>query len=103
MLQVLRRTHTRDLGRRLEQGVGNLAGHHVGFVGARDGQDQIASLAPACERTPGVRRIADYRAHIQVVLEHAETLRVAIDDGDVVGFARESLRDGAADLPARER
>ena len=92
--QIIRRADARDLGRRVEQGRGELARHHIGFVALRDREQQIGVFQARLRQYCRMRRVAAYGAHIEAILQPAQAIRVGIDNGDVVGLRREIFRDG---------
>ena len=99
MRQIVGRADARDFFRRVEEGGGELARHHIGFVALRHREQQIRVAQARLFQYRGVRGIAANRAHIELVLQRREAFRVGIDDGDVVGLRREIFRDGGTDLP----
>ena len=92
----------RDPGRGVEQVEGHLAGDHVGLVAVGDREQHVGVLRPRAAQHVGVRGEAGQGAEIEVLLQVAERVRVAVDDGDVVGLSRQRCGHRAAHLPGAE-
>ena len=76
----------RDLGWRVKQRVGDLAGDHVGFVAVGQRDDDIGIVGAGAAQDVGVRGVADDGADIEPVLQFAQHVRPGVDDGDFVGL-----------------
>ncbi|RMS03035.1 hypothetical protein ALP75_204168 [Pseudomonas syringae pv. actinidiae] len=96
--QVRRFTDTRDLGRRVKQRVGNLAGDHVGFIAAGHGDQHVGVVGTRLAQHRRIRAFALYGADVQAITQIAQPVAVGVDHGNVVGFARQMLGQCAAHL-----
>ena len=100
--EVIRGTHPRYLGGRVEQGVCYLAGHHVDFVGVGHRNQHIGVFCACLVERIGMRGAAGDGADIESVLQGAQFRAIRIDHGNVVLLAGEMLRQSAADLAGAE-
>ena len=85
-IHVLGGADTRDLGRRAELRVRDLAGHHVGFVGVRQRDDDVRIGGSGTLEHLGIRGVADDGANIEAILKLAKNVGPTVDDGDLVGL-----------------
>ncbi len=85
-----------------KQGIGEMAGDHVGLVTVGDGQDEIGVLDTRLDQYLRVSGITRDRAQVETFLEELQQLGVAIDDRDVVILAGEAMGDRAANLAGTE-
>ena len=81
----------------VEQVEGHLARDHVGLVAVGDCEQHVRVRRARAAQHVRVRRGAGQRAKVEMILKVLERFGVAVDDGDVVGFARE--RRGGTELP----
>ncbi len=93
---------TGDFGGGAEQGVGHLAGDHVDLVGVGDGDQHVGVFGAGFLEHPGIAAHAEHGANVQTVPQFPQALAVDVDDGDVVAFPRQVLRQGAAHLAGTE-
>ena len=100
--QVRRFANPGDLGRRVEQGVGDLAGHHVGFVAVGHGHQHVGVVGAGLAQHGRERAAALHGADVQPVTEVAQAFAVGVDHGDVVGLAGQVFCQRTADLPCAE-
>ena len=91
-----------DLGRRMKQGIGNLAGDHVDLVAVAHGQYQVSVFRACAPQRVRVRAIAMHGAQVQTVLQLLQTATVQIDHGDVVGLVDEIFGHRGSDLTGTE-
>ena len=97
--EVLGLADARDLGRGLEDRVGDLARDDVDLVRVRHRDHEVGVLGAGGEERRGMGRVAGHRADVEAVLQLAQDVVAGVDDGDVVRLlARQLLRGGAADL-----
>ena len=96
--QVGRLADAGDLGRGVEQGVGDLAGDHVGLVAIGHRHQHVGVVGAGLAQHRGERGLALYGADVEAVAEVAQAVAVGVDHGDVVGFAGQVLGQCAADL-----
>lgn len=100
--QIGRLAHPGDLGRRVKQRVGDLAGDHVGFVAVGHRHQHVGVVGAGLAQHGGKRAAALNGADVQAVAEIAQAIAVGVHHGDVVGFAGEVFGEGAADLTGTE-
>jgi len=91
-----------DLGRGVEQGVGNLAGDHVGFVAVGHGDEHIGVVGAGLTQHGRKRPATLDRTDVQAVTEVAQAFAIGVDHGDVVRFTRQVFRQRTADLSCSE-
>ena len=89
--QVLIGANTRDLGRGMEQRVGNLAGHHIEFVGLGDRDNHVGIIGTGAAQYIRVGGVATHGADIEVFLQVAKQYGVGIDYSDIVGLTGKVL------------
>ncbi|MNF75145.1 hypothetical protein D3C84_572010 [compost metagenome] len=89
--QIGRGANARHLVRGVEQGVGHLAGDHVGLVAVGDRHQHVGILGARFAQHPGVSAVTVHHPQIELVLQLPQTVAVGIDYGDVVVFTREVL------------
>ncbi|MCY1438058.1 hypothetical protein D9M71_542420 [compost metagenome] len=100
--QVRGLTNPGDLGRGVEQGMGDLAGDHVGFVAVGHGDQHVGVVGAGLTQHGRKRTAALHRADVQAVAKVAQAFAIGVDHGDVVGFAGQVFRQRTADLPCAE-
>ncbi|MNP10626.1 hypothetical protein D3C76_1027820 [compost metagenome] len=100
--QVRRFTDAGDLGRCMEKGMGNLAGHHIGFIAAGHGDQHVGIIGASLAQNTGQRTAALYRTDVQSVAEVTQAFAIGVDHGNVIRFACQVLRQRTADLPRSE-
>jgi hypothetical protein len=100
--QVRGFAHPGDFGRGVEQGVGDLAGDHVGFVAVGHGDQHVGVIGPGLAQHGRKRTAALDGADIQPIAEVAQAFAIGVDHGDVVGLAGQMFRQRTADLPRTE-
>ncbi len=92
-VHVLCRTDAGDLGRRMEQGIGDLARHHVGLIGVGQGDDDIGIVGARALEHFGMCGVSDNGPDVEAVLQVAQDLRAHVHDGDFVSlFTGEVIR-----------
>ena len=96
--QIGGRPNARHLVRGVEQGVGDLAGDHVGLVAVGDGDQHVGILGAGFAQHPGMGAVAIHHPQVEFVLQFAQALAIGVDDGDVVVLAGEILSQGATHL-----
>ena len=102
VVQVIDRTHPRDLGGGMEQGIGDLAGNHIGFVTVGHSQNHVGIIGTGrcqCFRIGGS---TDQCADIQPVLQILQYRGIVIDHGYVIGLAGEVCCNRRTDLAGAE-
>ena len=97
--QVSRFPHPSDLGRGVEQGVGDLAGDHVGLVAVGHSHQHVGIVGTGLAQHRRKRRAALHRTNVQAVAQVAQALGIGVDHGDVVGFAGQMFGQRATHLP----
>src|SRR3569832_3017058 len=102
MGEVITRTHARDLGGRVKQGVGLLTGDHVGLGAAGDREDHVGVRGAGAAQHVGMRGMTLLAAEVKTVLLFAQTLAIGVDHGDVVGLRHQGLRHRRSHLPRAE-
>ncbi|MNF82122.1 hypothetical protein D3C84_644200 [compost metagenome] len=100
--QVRGFAHPGDLGRRVEQGVGDLAGDHVGFIAAGHGDQHVCVVGTGLTQHGRERTSTLNRADVQPVTKVSQAFAIGVDHGDVVRFARQVFGQRTADLPCSE-
>ena len=85
-LEIALVAHPRDLGRHFEQRMGDLAGHHVDFIGIGDGDDHIGVARPGGLEHVGVRGESFHGFDIHGIADLFDLLRRLVDDRNVVIF-----------------
>ena len=90
--------YPRDAGGGMEEGIGDLAGDHVGLVAIGDCQDDMGVLGPGPLQHVGMGAMPQDGPKVEAVLEFPEYFGIAIHDRDVVGLARQVRRHGPAYL-----
>ena len=78
--------------------MGNLACHHVDFVGVGDRDQHVGVFCAGFIETVGVRCAAGDDADVQLVLQCTELGAVGVDNGDVILLVGQVLCEGAANL-----
>jgi len=73
-------------GGRAEQGVRHFAGHHVDFVAAGEGNDDVRLCGARSLEHGGKGSVAGDGADVEAVLQRPAGVLVCIHDGDFVGF-----------------
>ncbi len=102
LIEEALRPHAGDLGGRMEEGVGDLTGDHVGLVAVGDRNDHVGVFRAGTPQHVGVCAVAEDGAQIEAVLQLSEQLRNLVDDGDVVGLADQIRGHRGADLAGTE-
>ncbi|MND82009.1 hypothetical protein D3C80_738230 [compost metagenome] len=100
--QVGRFAHPGDLGRGVEQGMGDLAGDHVGLVAVGYRHQHVGVVGAGLAQHGRERGAALDGTDVQAVAEVAQALAIGIDHGNVVGFAGQVLGQRTADLPCAQ-
>ena len=93
---------TGNLGGGAEQGVGHLTGDHVHLVRVGYGDQHVGVFGAGLFQ---YRRVAAHAAHgadVEPVAELTQTLRIGVDDGDVVALVGQVFRQGAPHLTGTE-
>ncbi len=75
----------------MEQRVGHLAGHHIGFIAVGDGKNHVGILGTCTGQDIRVRGMTDDRTDINTILQILKDIGPMIDHGDVIGFAGQIL------------
>ena len=83
--------HARDGGRHVEAQLGHLAGHQVGLVQRRAGDQQVGVLDAGFLEHAGLHAVAGHGAQVQPLLQLGQTGDVGVDDGDVVLLGHQAL------------
>ncbi len=68
MVQIIGRADTRDLGRRTEQRIGDLTGHHVGFIGIGQGDEQLRILDAGPDEGLGMGCMTQHGTDVELFL-----------------------------------
>ena len=97
-LEVAMVAQPRDAPLHAEQGVGDLAGHHVDLVGAGDGDQHVGVAGPGALEHLRMGGVADDPAHVVALVDAPRLLGRVVDHRDV-DLARQMAGDGRADLP----
>ncbi|MNP13738.1 hypothetical protein D3C76_1060310 [compost metagenome] len=100
--QIGRGANARHLVRGVEQGVGHLAGDHVGLVAVGYRHQHVGVVGAGLAQHGRERGAALDGTDVQAVAEVAQALAIGIDHGNVVGFAGQVLGQRTADLPCAE-
>ena len=100
--EVGRLTHPGDLGRGMEQRIGDLAGDHVGLVAVGDRYQHVGVIGAGLAQDRWQRATALYGADIEAIAEVAQAFAIGVDHRDVVGFAGQVFRQRAAYLACAE-
>ena len=98
-IQVALLADAGDLDRDLEQGMGDLAGDHVDFVGVRHGDQHVGLAGARTIENIRPRGMADDPLRVEPVADAADQFGRGIDDRDVVVLACQLTGDVEADLP----
>ena len=85
--EILVRTNARDLHRRLEQGIADLARHHVHFVAVRCGDQQVGIFRAGGQERIWPRGMAVNRLQVQPVLQFLQARAVGVHHRDIDGLA----------------
>ncbi len=91
-----------DGGGGFVQQLGDLAGHHVGFIAVGDRNHHVGVFGAGIFQDGGVRGPAVHGADIQPVLQFPQAHAVVVHHGDVVGFVGQVFSEGAAHLAGAE-
>jgi hypothetical protein len=100
MGDVAARPDPGDLGRGIEQGVGDLTGDHVDFVVVGQRDQHVGVGCTRLFQHAGMRGVTADGAEIQPILQGLQAFSVSIDHGHIVGFARQDMRDRTPTCPA---
>ena len=96
--QIVLRTNTGDLGRDVEERMGDLAGGHVDFVVERDGNQHFGLIGAGPRQHIRMGAVADITADIQRLGDMRDERGGGVDDRDVVAFLGEPLGNAVTDL-----
>ena len=77
---VLGRADARDLGRRMEHRVRNLARDHVGFVGVRQCDDNVGVVRAGAVEHLGISGVSDDSTDVETVLEFSQDFGPHVDN-----------------------
>ena len=88
-----------DLRRHVEQGVRDLAGHHVDLVGLGHRDQDIGALGVGLLERVRMGRMADDALDVEAVADSPDQVGRAVDDRHVVAFTGQIARDVESDLP----
>ena len=91
-------TYTGDLGWRTKQGVRHLAGDHVDFIGAGNGNQQVSVFTTSLLQHRRIGGCAGNGADIEPSGKLLQPLGINIHQGDIVVLLREVLGECAANL-----
>ena len=83
-LEIALVPYARNLGRHVEQRMGNLAGHHVDFIGIGDSDDHIRVIRTSSLKCMGVRSETLHGFDVHGIRDFLDQFRRAVDDGNVV-------------------
>jgi hypothetical protein len=97
-LQVAMMADTGDAPPHPEQGVGDLAGHHVDLVRAGDRNKHVGAARAGPLQSLGMRGVANHAAHVVALVRPPGRVRRAIQDGDIDAFGSEVARNGGTSL-----
>jgi hypothetical protein len=81
----------------VEDGVGDLAGHHVDLVDVGHRDDHVGVGGPCPLQHVRVRPVADDALDVEAVAQRLDQARGLVDDGDVI-VLRQALGNSPADL-----
>ena len=99
LFQVSVGANTGDFARRAKQGVRHLTGDHVGLVGVGDRHQHVGIVGTGVTQYMGKRAMPEHGFYVDAILQFTQTLRVGINDGDIVFLTGEILCQRAPDLP----
>ena len=85
--EILVGTNARDLHRRLEQRVADLARHHVHFVAVRCGDQQVGVFRAGGQERIWPRGMAVNRLQVQPVLQFLQARAIGVHHRDIHGLA----------------
>lgn len=91
---VSRRADASDLGGGFEQGITDLAGHHVHLVTVRDCDQHVGIVGAGLTQHVRMRRVAFDGLNVEPIPELAQSLCVLVHQRDVEGLSREMLGEG---------
>ncbi|MCY1542526.1 hypothetical protein D9M68_782770 [compost metagenome] len=100
VLGELGRADAGDAAGDIEQLAGDLAGHHIGGIGGRTGDQQIGVGGAGSLQHRHLRAVAMDDTQVEVFLQVLKLDRVRIDDRDVVLFRHQVLRHAGAYAPS---
>ena len=96
------RADARDARRDVEDRVPHLAGDEVRLVARGHREEHVGVGRAGLGEHLGVRRVADDRAQVELVLQVLQALGAGVDDGDVVLLRDQALGHAGADLAGAE-
>ena len=92
LVHVFSRTNACNFRRGMKKRVRDLAGHHVGFIGVGQRDDDIGVSRAGARQYFGVGGMPDDGTNIEAVLEFPQDFGAHVDDGDFVRlFARKMV------------
>jgi hypothetical protein len=80
----------------------HLRDQDVVLVVARHGHHEVGALDPRALQDPQLGAVAVHGAVLELLLDHAVTVRVRLDDGHLVALVDELAREVPADLPGSD-
>ena len=98
-LQITLVAYAGDLFRHAEYRMRDLAGDHVDLVRIGHGDDHIGIFRARFVEHVGQRGAADQAADFGAFRQFLRDLRIIVDHGDVIRFARQLVRNAQAYLP----
>ena len=93
MLKVVGRADPGHLGGDLEEGVRNLAGHHIDLIGMGDRKQKIHVGRPGLGEHFRGGGLANHGADIHPVLQAVQQMPVLVHQGNVIVLPGEYLGD----------
>src|SRR5690554_1478268 len=101
-LQIIMFTHSRNLGRDIEQSACDLTGNHVDLIAVGHGDQHVGILGAGLIQN---RRVGCFPFHgpdIKSILQLTQAGAVGIDHGNVIGFIGKMLGQRATNLTGTE-
>ena len=102
-IHILSRANACDFCGRTKLGVGDLAGHHVGFVRVGQRDDDVGIAGTGSFEDFRIGGVSYDRAYVEPVLKLTKNLGPLVDNGDLVGlFSRQVIGRGRTHLTCAE-
>jgi len=98
IIGITQRAHPGNFCWSMEQGVGDLASDHIGFIAIGDSENHIRIFSPCPRQHTGVCRLPLHGAYIKPILYLSQQLGILIYNGNVIGFRSQIVCHRGADL-----
>nr|VUD28812.1 Uncharacterised protein [Raoultella sp. NCTC 9187] len=95
---VVRRTNAGNTIRRIKQGIGDLAGHHIGFIRTGDGNQHVGIIRSGFAQYARMRAMPLNNTQVKLILQTAQAVTVGINQGNIVVLSDEVFRESSANL-----